>query len=149
MHKQTYPHNSTVGHTPTQKTKEFTFRPKIHPNRKSILQTSLPCCLTSLDLSLPFQHKREETQCVQKQSSYLLVLQDQLNVWCLSDKNCSFQLCLDSPAYFGCRDKTYIDGKPVAEETILDDLDDESCSLPFCHVGAEPVSICKKIHHKK
>lgn len=41
------------------------------------------------------------------------------------------------------------DAKPVAEETILDDLNDESCSLPFSHVGAEPVSICRKSQKSK
>lgn len=42
-----------------------------------------------------------------------------------------------------------IDAIPVAQETILDDLDDESCRLPFSHVGAEPVSISRKSQKAK
>lgn len=44
------------------------------------------------------------------------------------------------PSCLGNRDLGTGSDLPVAEETVLDDLHDKICSLPLCHVRAEPVS---------
>lgn len=44
------------------------------------------------------------------------------------------------PTCLGNRDSGTGSDLPVAKETVLDDLHNKICSLPLCHVRAEPVS---------
>lgn len=83
---------------------------------------------------------------MQKQSCHPALSKYQLKIVCsLMDRTLFVSTAQSSMTFLEPREKVCIDAIPVAEETILDDLDDESCSFPFSHVGAEPVSISRKL----